>query len=141
MRRNKTLPALFFYNSAMKLHPDARSGLNSITACGPGFVTVSGRRCEHSLVVTPDLLDPDWPVAGVGDLAPATLAGLLDHGCDFWLLGTGNRQVFPPPASLHPLIEARVGIEVMDTAAACRTYNILAAEGRKVGAALIVEPA
>ena len=76
------------------------------------------------------------------DLTAELLVALADRSCDVLLLGTGQRQKFPPPAVLRPLIEAtggRLGVEVMDTAAACRTYNILTAEGRNPLAALIVE--
>ncbi|WP_291558025.1 MTH938/NDUFAF3 family protein, partial [Comamonas sp. SCN 65-56] len=60
---------------------------------------------------------------------------------DILLLGTGTRLRFPPPSITRPLIEARIGLEVMDIGALCRTYNILAAEGRNVGAAVLIEPA
>ena len=73
------------------------------------------------------------------DLTAAHLAPLAAIACDVLLLGTGERLRFPAAAILRPLIEARVGVEMMDTAAACRTYNILVAEGRKAAAALIVE--
>ena len=65
----------------------------------------------------------------------ATLAGL---GAEILLLGTGNSLRFPSPALLQPLMAARTGLEVMDTRAACRTFNILAAEGRKVAAAILL---
>jgi uncharacterized protein len=67
------------------------------------------------------------------------LAQLTAFPCDVLLLGTGRRQRFPAPALLRPLIESGRGYEIMDTAAACRTYNILVAEGRIVLAALIIE--
>lgn len=122
----------------MKLHADTRSGQNSVTAYGPGFVTVSGQRHERSLVLTPQLIDPNWPVTDVADMQPAMLETLRRHNCDLWLIGTGLKQTFPHPSILAPLLEARIGVEIMDTAAACRTFNILAAEGRNVGAALII---
>ena len=64
---------------------------------------------------------------------------LRDLRSEVVLLGTGNRQRFPHPRLTRPLSDARIGLEVMDTQAACRTYNILVAESRKVAAALFVE--
>ena len=123
----------------MKLHADTYSGQNTVTAYGSGFVAINGRRYERSLVVTPDSLDPEWPASTLDELRAEHLAPLAASGCDVVLLGTGARQRFPSPAILRPMIEARIGVEVMDTAAACRTYNVLMAEGRKVVAVLIVE--
>ena len=123
----------------MKLHADTHSGQNTVTAYGSGFVAINGRRYERSLVVTPDSLDPEWPAATLDELRAEHLTPLAASGCDVVLLGTGARQRFPSPAILRPMIEARIGVEVMDTAAACRTYNVLMAEGRKVVAVLMVE--
>ncbi|CAB1369224.1 Mth938-like domain-containing protein [Denitratisoma oestradiolicum] len=123
----------------MKLHPKITVGQYAITGQGPGYVSVNGRRLEHSLIITPLQLDDTWPVARPEDLQTEHLLPLLDFQCDVVLLGTGLRQRFPSPALLRPLIEARIGVEVMDTAAACRTYHILTSEGRAVVAALIVE--
>ena len=123
----------------MKLHADTYSSQNTVTAYGSGFVAINGRRYERSLIVTPDSLDPEWPAATLDELRAEHLAPLAASGCDVVLLGTGARQRFPSPAILRPMIEARIGVEVMDTAAACRTYNVLMAEGRKVVAVLIVE--
>jgi uncharacterized protein len=123
----------------MKLHADSHAGQNAVTAYGPGFVAVNGKRYEHSLIVAPDHLNLAWPPTSVGELCANHLIDLAAAQCDVVLLGTGARQRFPASAVLKPMIDARIGIEVMDTAAACRTYNVLMAEGRKVVAALIVE--
>ena len=126
----------------MKLHSDNSSGLNTITAYGPGYIAVNQQRHEASLVLAPNALQAGWPVRSVEDLTAELLVALADRSCDVLLLGTGQRQKFPPPAVLRPLIEAtggRLGVEIMDTAAACRTYNILTAEGRNPLAALIVD--
>lgn len=122
----------------MKLHSDRRPG-NTITAHGAGFVAINGRRLEHSCLVLPDRLDEAWGPARFDDLAMDHLAALAGLAGTVILLGTGARQRFPAPALLRPLIEAGIGAEIMDTGAACRTYNILLAEGRAVAAALIVE--
>lgn len=125
----------------MKLNLDQVAGLNLITACGPGFLAINGQRHERSLVVGPKLLETAWEVSEFDALTTEAFAALCEHQAVITLIGTGSRQRFPPLHLLRPLIDAQRGFEVMDTAAACRTYNILAGEGRSVIAALIVEPA
>jgi uncharacterized protein len=124
----------------MKLHQDQISGTNLITAHGPGFVTVNGQVKGQGLVVTPESLIEPWGELGFNALDEAAFATLAKIGAAITIIGTGKHQRFPPPALLRPLIESRRGFEIMDTAAACRTYNILVGEGRSVAAALIVEP-
>ena len=123
----------------MKLHADVPGKQYLITAHGPGWVAINGRRFGHSLLVSPQRLDPDWGPAPGQILAAEHLAALAELAGHVLLLGTGERQRFPPPPLLRPLVAAGLGLEVMDTAAACRTYNILVAEGRTVAAALVVE--
>jgi uncharacterized protein len=123
----------------MKLYSDPRSDLHVVSAHGAGFVAVDGQRYARSLLLLPDRIDAAWGPDDFAGLTPGHLEPLAKLGCDVLLLGTGGRQRFPAPALLRPLIEAGIGAEIMDTPAACRTYNILAAEGRKVAAALIVE--
>jgi uncharacterized protein len=123
----------------MKLHSDSRSKFHVVTAHGAGFVAVDGRKLDRSLLLMPDRIDAAWGPDSFAALTAEHLAPLAQLGCDVVLLGTGSRQHFPSAALLRPLIEARIGLEAMDTPAACRTYNILVAEGRKVAAALIVE--
>jgi uncharacterized protein len=123
----------------MKLYADSRPTFHIVTALGPDFVAVDAQRYERSLLLQPDRLDTAWGPDDIASLTAEHLAPLAAIGCDVLLLGTGERQRFPAAAVLRPLIEARIGVEVMDTPAACRTYNILAAEGRSVAAALIIE--
>ena len=123
----------------MKLELSRPTGSNLITSCGAGFVAVNGVRYDCSLIVAPDLIDPKWPVPAIASLGIEHVHVLLASRPEVVLLGTGSRLQFPPIAVLSPLIEARIGYEVMDTGAACRTYGILMAEGRRVLAALIVE--
>lgn len=123
----------------LKLHADSRNVQHAVTACGPDHVAVGGRVLCRSLLLLPDRVDTHWGPETFAALEPGHLAPLLELACDVLLLGTGTRQHFPAPATLRPLIEAGRGIEVMDTPAACRTYNILVAEGRSVAAALIIE--
>jgi uncharacterized protein len=123
----------------MKLHLDARTGANAITGYGDGYVLVNGNRHEQSLVLTPTGVPARWGESGFAALAEADFAHLAGLGAEIVLLGTGMRQQFPPPRLLRPLIEARIGFEVMDLHAACRTYNILLGEGRRVAAALLFD--
>lgn len=122
----------------MKLHLSNPVGINLITAYGEGFVEVNRERRERSLFLLPDQL-ADWPVASFDELAQEHLAMLVEYRPALILLGSGRRHRFPHPNLYRDLIAAGIGLEHMDTGAACRTYNILAAEGRAVAAALIVE--
>ena len=123
----------------MKLHLSSAPGLNLITAYGAGCVQIREQRHQASLIVLPDTLVPGWPVADFGQLQAGAFDTLLDLRPELVILGTGARHRFPHPSLYQPLIAAGIGLEHMDTGAACRTYNILAAEGRKVAAALILE--
>lgn len=123
----------------MKLHADTRSTRFNVTAYGDAHVAVGDRVLARSLLLLPDRIDETWGPDDFTALALPHLEALVALPCDVLLLGTGRRQRFPPPALLRPLIEAGRSVEIMDTGAACRTYNILVAEGRAVAAALIVE--
>jgi len=123
----------------MKLHSTVTAGLLAITAYDAGSIAVNGRRLTKSFLLTPQRLIEDWSPASFDSLTEADLGVVAELGCPIVLLGTGTRQRFPAPVLLRPLIERRMGVEVMDTYAACRTYNILMAEGRDVAAALIIE--
>lgn len=123
----------------MKLHSSASPGLLAITAYDAGSVAVNGRRLTRSFLLTPQRLQEDWPPASLEQITPADLDAVAALGSPIVLLGTGARQRFPAPGLLAPLLRRQVGVEVMDTHAACRTFNILMAEGRDVTAALIVE--
>ena len=122
----------------MKLHLSRAEGRNQITRCTADDVVVNGVRHAASLLVTPLALVADWPVTSVQTLTSAHLAAVLELHPEVVLLGTGVRLHFPAAEVLRPLIDAGIGHEIMDTGAACRTYNILMAEGRQVLAALIV---
>ena len=94
---------------------------------------------RENLVLTPDSVARGFAPEGFDALQAADFAALLAHAPEIVLLGTGSTQRFVRPSVSAPLHDANVGLEVMDTRAACRTYNILVAEGRSVTAALIVE--
>jgi uncharacterized protein len=121
----------------MKFHLQTPTA-NVVTGTGPGWVRVGQTEYRRNLVLLPDSVVTDWAPNGFGALTEADFASLLAHGPEMVLLGTGDRQRFPHPRLLHSLAAARVGVEIMDTRAACRTFNILVAEDRRVAAALIV---
>ena len=120
----------------MKLHASAPSALNTFTAYGEGYVMVNDRRHEANLIVLPGQL-LQWNVASFDALKEEDFLVLLDLDLEILLLGTGARQRFPHPRLTRALAEKRIGVEAMDLQAACRTYNILMAEERKVAAALL----
>jgi len=93
----------------------------------------------RSLVVLADRVLDDWPPDRFERLAESHFAILAGLGVDTILLGTGLRLRFPDPALTAPLVACGIGLEVMDTAAACRTFNILSGDGRPVAAALVLE--
>jgi uncharacterized protein len=107
------------------------------TAHGSDHVTVNGKRYDRSVVVLAGEVRNDWTATGFDELAEAHFAYFLDLKPDVLLLGTGATQRFPHPRLYRTLIEAGIGVEFMATPAACRTYNILVAEERKVIAAIL----
>ena len=120
----------------MKLHAAGPTPYNTITGYGDDHVMVNGQRRDSSLIVMADRLVP-WDAGNFAGLTPENFAFLKNLDVEIILLGTGAKQRFPHPRLTAPLSSAGVGLEVMDLKAACRTYNILAAEERKVAAALL----
>jgi uncharacterized protein len=123
----------------VKIEREEAQGRNMFTGYGDGYVAVNGTRHSASLVVSGTRLVTDWPVASVEGIGADHLAAILELSPEIVLLGTGRAFQFPEPRRLAPLHAARIGVEVMDTAAACRTYNILLGEGRNVVAALVLD--
>lgn len=122
----------------MKLELARTDGLNTFTAYGEGYVSVNGIRHNCNIAVLPDRLIPEWTLADFDSLTVADFELLAGLDAEIILLGTGNQLRFPRPDLMRPLVKAQKGLEVMDLQAACRTYNILAAEGRKVAAGLLL---
>jgi uncharacterized protein len=123
----------------MKIERETAEGRNLFTGYGEGYVVVNDARVAGNVIVSADKMEPDWTEGGIATLTAEHVARLLDWKPEIVLLGSGTKFGFPDPAALAPLYGARIGVEVMDTRAACRTYNILLAEGRNVIAALIVD--
>ncbi len=122
----------------MKLDLSAAPGLNTFTGYGPGYVLVNARRYESGVLVTGRRILP-WPVTGFGALAEAHFERIAELNPEIVLLGTGAALRFPHPSLYRSLAARRIGVEVMDNHAACRTYNILVAEAREVVAALLFD--
>ncbi|AVO48302.1 hypothetical protein C6568_02835 [Melaminivora suipulveris] len=122
----------------MKFQPD-RFDAQAITAYGPGWVAVDGEKTSASTVLSSRGQRFDWQCSSFADLTAAHFAQLADLQPEVIVFGSGARLRFAPPAWLAPLMRRRIGVETMDTQAACRTYNILAGEGRHVVAALLLE--
>jgi uncharacterized protein len=125
----------------MKFQPDTLAGTNAITRFDGQRLWV-GPEAHASSVLVPwrGAVQP-WPPAAPAQLAAAHFEQLLALNPEVVIYGSGARLVFPPPVLARALFERRIGLETMDTAAACRTYNVLASEGRSVVAALILSPA
>lgn len=122
----------------MKFHLSTHSG-RVVTGVGPGWIRVEGTEYRENLILTPEEVIPGWAPGGFDALAREDFAALLEKEPELVLLGTGARVRFPHPKLTADLARAHVGIDAMDTAAACRTFNILAAEGRRVVAALLID--
>ncbi len=124
---------------AMKFQREATSEF-AISGYTDDTVSVAGVEHRHSLRVSHRAPAAPWAVASFAEITAATIIDATHVSPEIVIIGTGNKLRFPPPAALAPLREARIGFEVMDTAAACRTYNVLLGEGRQVAALLLIEP-
>jgi uncharacterized protein len=122
----------------MKIQLESGLGQNLIHSYGPGQIRINQEVYVRSLIVTPARIITDWPPASFEELAALHFQQIADLAPEVVILGTGARLRFPPPAVTRTLIEANVGVEVMGTGAACRTYNILMGDGRRVVAALLM---
>ena len=121
----------------MKLHASGPSSLNTFTGYGAGYVLINDTRHESNLIVLPDELRL-WGAQSFAALRAEDFAEIAALRPEVVLLGTADKLRFPHPRLTQALAAARVGIEVMDLRAACRTYNILMAEERRVAAALLL---
>jgi len=122
----------------MKIALDGAVGVNTIKAYEPGRVQIRDRHFSTSLIVLRDQLLADWQARSALALRAADLEPVLDKRPEVLILGTGETQVFPDPATFVTLMDSGIGFEVMDNAAACRTYNVLVAEDRRAALALIL---
>ena len=125
----------------MKFQPDQLAGTHVITRHDPDALWVGSQRYAHSLLVPWQGTVQRWAPARPDDLSAADFEAVLALAPELVIFGSGPRQRFVPAALMRALIDRRIGVETMDTAAACRTYNVLVAEGRSAVAALLLDPA
>ena len=125
----------------MKFQPDHLAGTNTVSRHERGAVWVNGVRWAESVLVPWRGNVQSWALRNLDDVSAAHFERVLTLKPELVIFGSGERLQFVGAAFYRALIEARIGIETMDTAAACRTYNVLASEGRSVVAALLVPPA
>jgi uncharacterized protein len=123
----------------VKLQSDPHSGANTITGYGDGYIEINKIPYSHAVLLSSDGEIQEWGVKSFEGLSSADFTQMACLKPELIIIGTGKRQRFPKPELLKTLIEAKIGFEVMDSQAACRTYNILVGEGRQVLLALIVE--
>jgi uncharacterized protein len=123
----------------VKLQSDPHSGANTITGYGDGYVEINRTPYSHAVLLSSDGAIQKWGVQFFDELSAADFSQMASLKPELIIIGTGKRQRFPKPEILKTLIAAKIGFEVMDSKAACRTYNILVGEGRQVLLALIVE--
>ena len=124
----------------MKIQPDRSEGVNIVTRHDASGIWVGSTRFATSLLVPWQGEVQRWAPAGVEQLQAGHFEQALSLRPELVIFGSGPRHRFVAPALLRCLIEARIGVETMDTAAACRTYNVLASEGRAVLGALLLDP-
>lgn len=123
----------------MKFQPDSTEGVNTVTRQEPGRIWVGPALHEASILLPWKGDVQPWGAASLDELMPEHFARIAVLKPEVVIFGSGTRLRFPRPALLRALIEARIGVETMDTAAACRTYNVLVSEKRSAVAALLVE--
>jgi uncharacterized protein len=122
----------------LKLHQDSHGTLNTVTGYGPDYVEINLQRHAGSIIVMPESPVIEWPVESFDALTPELFAMLLAPAPEVVVFGSGDKLRFPHPRLTAALTAQRIGVETMDFKAACRTYNILMAEGRRVAAALLI---
>jgi uncharacterized protein len=124
----------------LKIQPDRSEGANIITRHDPSSIWVGTVSFTHSLLVPWKGEVQRWAPARIEELHASHFEQALSLQPELVIFGSGARHRFVSPALLRSLIERGIGVETMDTAAACRTYNVLASEGRAVLAALLLDP-
>ena len=122
----------------MKLHSTTKEQYQTVTAYDDKGVEINAQRYDYSITVMPETPPRAWPVANFEALAPEHFEMLAQDAPDVVILGTGERQRFAHPRLVAALAARQVGVECMDNHAACRTYNILMDEGRRVTLALVI---
>lgn len=125
----------------MPLAEELITGRNSIQAYQPGQITINEQSYNQSLILSATEIITPWPVTNIGDLSAEQMQAIVDQKPEVVLLGTGEKQQFPDIEIIGYFAQLGLGLEVMNTGAACRTFNILVAEDRQVVAAIILDSA
>ena len=125
--------------ASVNFHLSSLPGQNIFTAHGEGYVQVNERRYEQPIIVMANQVISDWPAHSFASLTEASFSYFLSFKPEVVLLGTGNTHLFANPQLYRALSDAHIGVEFMSTPAACRTYNILMGEDRKVVAGILFE--
>ncbi|VVE57133.1 hypothetical protein PIN31115_05146 [Pandoraea iniqua] len=123
----------------VKLHQDPSQALNTVTGYGPGYIEINKTRHNHSVIVAPEGEIQAWPVSAFDALEPAHFEALRALDPEVVIFGSGERLRFAHPRLTASLTSTRIGVDSMDTQAACRTYNILMSEGRRVVLVVLVD--
>ena len=135
----KTACQFFIFSGlTMKLHLNTSQGQNTITGHGDGTIAVNGKPISHAVIVRPAADVLPWLVADIAALSIADFAPVIALKPELVVFGSGKVFHFPDVSIMAAFAAAKIGFEVMDTPAACRTYNVLVSEGRNVVAALLV---
>lgn len=121
----------------MPLAEELITGRNSIQAYQPGQITINEQSYNQSLILSATEIITPWPVTNIDDLSAEQMQAIVDQKPEVVLLGTGEKQQFPDIEIIGYFAQLGLGLEVMNTGAACRTFNILVAEDRQVVAAII----
>ncbi|MFZ0219820.1 MAG: Mth938-like domain-containing protein [Candidatus Aquirickettsiella sp.] len=122
----------------MELNLDSGAGRYQIRAYAKDFIQINEQKIRHSLIVMPNLLIDAWGPQRIADLTTEYLQVIVDLRPSLVLLGSGENLTFPNPELLNLFYQQKIGIEVMNNGAACRTYAVLMSEGRNVAAALLL---
>jgi uncharacterized protein len=122
----------------MQLMQDKPEGYLFVRNCAPGAITIVDRVLTRSFILAPDRVVEDWPATKASEFDVTAAEAIAALEPEVVLLGTGERQVFPSREAIVALLRRRIGVEVMDNAAASRTYNLLASEGRRAVAAFML---
>ena len=122
----------------MKLHVTSTQQYQTVTGYDDDWIEINAVRFDYSLIVLPEIAPTAWPLTSFEALESSDLEAIAAHSPDLVILGTGKKQRFAHPRLMSGLLTRGIGVECMDNQAACRTYNILMTEGRKVALALIM---
>ncbi len=133
------MPVFVWLGMIMQFNLDSNFGKYQINSYQPGVITINKIEYKTSVIITPDQLITNWPPQQLSELSAQHLKKLIELNPQIVILGTGEKHSFISQQMMLPFLQQGIGFEVMNTEAACRTYNVLLAEGRNIVAALLVK--